>query len=285
MRRFPASSLLWVDSLGGLAAGFGTLVLRRELAAWYGMPEAVLLGIALANLAYGSGSGALALTPRLRRPAWVAVLATANMAWGAVCAALFWRYGAEARPLGIAHLVLEGTYVAALGLLEWRWRAALAAGADTSGPQWALLECRVPPPVVALLSAVAMFDVARTWPGGLAVGPVVAAGLAAPGLVLAGWAIARFRGQATTIHPLRPHEASALVADGPNRWTRNPMYVGLLLVLGAWGLALGSAAALLVLPVAWGWLQRFQVLPEERALAARFGEAYAAYAARVRRWF
>jgi protein-S-isoprenylcysteine O-methyltransferase Ste14 len=88
----------------------------------------------------------------------------------------------------------------------------------------------------------------------------------------------------TTIHPTRPHEASTLVVVGPNRWSRNPMYVGLLLVLVGWGVWLGSAAAFVVVPFAWGWLRRFQVLPEERALAVRFGAAYGTYASRVRRW-
>jgi protein-S-isoprenylcysteine O-methyltransferase Ste14 len=104
------------------------------------------------------------------------------------------------------------------------------------------------------------------------------------GGVVALWAITSFRRQRTTIHPMHPHEATALVVRGPNRFSRNPMYVGLLLVLVGWALWLRQPVAMSGVLVAWGYLWRFQVLPEERALYARFGDDYAAYTRRVRRW-
>jgi len=53
-----------------------------------------------------------------------------------------------------------------------------------------------------------------------------------------------FRQASTPLHPLRPAEASALIITGPNRWSRNPMYVGMLMALGGWGLRLGGGVAL-----------------------------------------
>ena len=88
----------------------------------------------------------------------------------------------------------------------------------------------------------------------------------------------------TTINPLKPASASALVSAGVYRFTRNPMYLGLLLILLGWAAFLSSVAALLIAPLFVFYINRFQIVPEERILAARFGAEFAAYKARVRRW-
>ena len=108
--------------------------------------------------------------------------------------------------------------------------------------------------------------------------------LAAAGgaLALAGvWAFARSR---TTVNPLAPQRARALVTGGVYRYTRNPMYLGMLLALAGWAVWLGNAAALLALPLFVAVLNTLQIRPEEAALRARFGADYARYAQRVRRW-
>jgi protein-S-isoprenylcysteine O-methyltransferase Ste14 len=93
-----------------------------------------------------------------------------------------------------------------------------------------------------------------------------------------------FRRARTTINPTQPQLTSSLVSSGIYTVTRNPMYVGLLLVLVAWAIVLSSAWALLG-PVAYFfYIGRFQIAPEERALATLFGAEYAAYTSRVRRW-
>lgn len=148
-----------------------------------------------------------------------------------------------------------------------------------------VLDCLVPPPLVAGTTALGMWAATRTWPAGL---PPIARALgfavAFCGGVMALWAILSFRRLRTTIHPMHPHEATALVVAGPNRLSRNPMYVGLLLVLVGWALWLRQPAALSGALLAWAYLWRFQVLPEERALHAKFGDDYGAYVRRVRRW-
>lgn len=108
-------------------------------------------------------------------------------------------------------------------------------------------------------------------------------------LVLAGVAfdllgLVAFRASRTTINPLKPERASALVTGGVYRLTRNPMYVGMGLLLLALAVYL-SALLPFAGPVLFVlYITRFQIQPEERVLSGIFGEAYSTYAARVRRW-
>lgn len=149
------------------------------------------------------------------------------------------------------------------------------------------LELKIPPPVVALLVAVAMWGISMMRaPIGVsdvvryAVAAVIA--LAGVGVSLAG--VVRFRGARTTVNPMKPENTSSLVTTGIYRFTRNPMYVGLLSVLIGWAVFLASAWALAG-PVAFVlYIARFQIAPEERVLAAMFGAPYAEYVAKARRW-
>jgi protein-S-isoprenylcysteine O-methyltransferase Ste14 len=150
------------------------------------------------------------------------------------------------------------------------------------------LELKVPPPIVALLTGVAMWLVSPLGPSvdlpprarAVCMGTIAVCGGA---LALAG-SIA-FRRARTTINPLRPTNASSLVTSGIYRFTRNPMYLGLFLVLIAWAVRLSTFwvfAGPLFFVV---YIRRFQIAPEERALAAKFGKDYTDYTTRVRRWF
>ena len=104
------------------------------------------------------------------------------------------------------------------------------------------------------------------------------------GLAVAFSGIAAFRAAKTTVNPLQPDRASSLVIVGIYRWTRNPMYVGALLVLAAWFLFLQNWLPMVFLASFVGVLTRFQIVPEEQILIGRFGEEYAAYCRRVPRW-
>ena len=97
-------------------------------------------------------------------------------------------------------------------------------------------------------------------------------------------AVLGFRRARTTLNPLQPQEASALVVRGVYRWTRNPMYLAMLLVLAAWACIVANWAAVAMLPLFVAYLNRFQIVPEERALHARFGAEFENYRRKVRRW-
>ena len=96
--------------------------------------------------------------------------------------------------------------------------------------------------------------------------------------------VVSFRRAHTTLNPMKPAAATTLVVSGIYGFTRNPMYLGfLLLLLGeiAW---LGNAAALITAPMLMFYLNHLQIAPEEFALRERFGAEFAAYTARVPRW-
>ena len=97
-------------------------------------------------------------------------------------------------------------------------------------------------------------------------------------------AVVGFRRAKTTINPLTPQASSALVVRGIYRWTRNPMYLAMLLVLVSWACIVSNWAALAMLPLFVATLNRLQIEPEERALRARFGAEFENYRRKVRRW-
>ena len=148
-------------------------------------------------------------------------------------------------------------------------------------------ELKLPPLVWAALVAVAMALVAAAAPTHelppllrrMGAGVLAVLGVA---LVVAG--VIGFRRAGTTLNPMRPQQSAALVSSGVYRISRNPMYLGMLLLLLAWALWL-SLGWTLAGPPAFVWLMnRWQIAPEERALTTLFGDDYAAYRAQVRRW-
>lgn len=122
------------------------------------------------------------------------------------------------------------------------------------------------------------------WPGDLRGRLPVALLTAIAGVGVAAAGVLAFRRAQTTVNPMTPEASSALVAAGIYRLTRNPMYLGMALALAAWAIWLGSVAAAAMLPVFVAYLTRYQIIPEERALIALFGEPFQVYARRVRRW-
>jgi protein-S-isoprenylcysteine O-methyltransferase Ste14 len=149
------------------------------------------------------------------------------------------------------------------------------------------LKIKVPPPVVALLVAVAMWVVAliagrSEMSAAGRVGAAFVFAIAGAGIAIAG--VVAFRRARTTVNPMKPEAASSLVTSGIYRFTRNPMYLGLCLVLVAWALFLLSPLAFLGPILFILYINRFQIAAEEAALVAIFGGEFASYKAKVRRW-
>lgn len=150
-----------------------------------------------------------------------------------------------------------------------------------------ILETKVPPPIVLLLVGAAMWATAHYAP---AAQPrpqwrlFIAGALFAFGLAVSVLGLTAFRRARTTVNPITPEAASSIVSAGIYSYTRNPMYVGLTSILLGWAVwlwvpwvALGPLVFIL-------YIARFQIIPEERVLTAKFGRDYLEYSQRVRRW-
>jgi protein-S-isoprenylcysteine O-methyltransferase Ste14 len=150
-----------------------------------------------------------------------------------------------------------------------------------------VLELKVPPPAVALVTAILMWLVSRAAPAFAFVFPagnLFAAGLATLGLIVAISGVVTFRRARTTLNPTKPESSSSLVSWGIYRVTRNPMYLGLLLELTGWAIFLSNSLAFLFLPAFIVYINRFQIVPEEQALTSLFAGEFVAYQSQVRRW-
>ncbi|MGH7769198.1 MAG: methyltransferase family protein, partial [Candidatus Binatia bacterium] len=113
---------------------------------------------------------------------------------------------------------------------------------------------------------------------------LIAGAVALAGAIIAVSGVAAVRRAKTTINPMKPESSSFLVVSGVYRFTRNPMYLGVLLILAGWAVFLSNLLAFLLLPAFIFYMNRFQIEPEERALRSMFPEKFAVYERRVRRW-
>jgi protein-S-isoprenylcysteine O-methyltransferase Ste14 len=93
-----------------------------------------------------------------------------------------------------------------------------------------------------------------------------------------------FRNAKTTVNPLKPEQATSLVYSGIYQITRNPMYLGLAIILLAWAFFLGSFFSLIGVLAFILYITNFQILPEERAMQKLFSKDYSEYKNQVRRW-
>lgn len=149
------------------------------------------------------------------------------------------------------------------------------------------LEHRLPPPLVALLLGAGMWALARAWPAMAwpqTTPLIVCVGVVVIGLLVALSGVYQFAKARTTVNPLDPDQVSAMVTGGIYRYTRNPMYLGMLVVLIGWALFLSHHLVWIALPAFILFIHRFQIQPEERVLRARFGRAFEDYCRAVRRW-
>ena len=149
------------------------------------------------------------------------------------------------------------------------------------------LELKIPPLLLLGIFAAAMYGVASVlpqWGLPLAYRLPLALFCALAGAsitALGAWAFIR---QGTTLKPMQPGMTSHVVENGIFAYSRNPMYLGFVLLLGAWALYLAHPLAALGVPGFVAWVQVFQIQPEELLLLEKFGSAYARYLQRVRRW-
>ena len=146
---------------------------------------------------------------------------------------------------------------------------------------------RIPPPILALIAGLLMAALNRWLPLARCIPFPWSRLCAFPGalsVVIVATAFISFRRARTTVNPLDPSKATQLVTGGVFSISRNPMYLGLLLVLIGWAVRLGTASPWLVVPLFWTVITYGQIVAEEQALTQLFGQRYAAYRCEVGRW-
>lgn len=149
------------------------------------------------------------------------------------------------------------------------------------------LKLKIPPAIITLIIATAMWWIdqylvfswaifgAMWWVSFMFVGIGGVFGLL--GLI-------QFYTSSTSIDPHKPEKTSRLVTNGIYSISRNPMYVGLLLMLVGYGFYLGSGLTFAMLPLFVGYMNRYQIIPEEKVMEEKFGAEYQKYKGEVRRW-
>jgi protein-S-isoprenylcysteine O-methyltransferase Ste14 len=149
------------------------------------------------------------------------------------------------------------------------------------------LEVKIPPVAQFLVVAVAMWLIAKYFPSSQVAIPgrkVLVVLFASLGGIVAIPAVSAFRSSGTTVDPRFPEKATRLVVSGVYRYSRNPMYLGLLCLLIAWAIYVSNFLAFSLIPLFVGSISHLQIRLEEAAMERQFGEEYRNYRQSVRRW-
>lgn len=149
------------------------------------------------------------------------------------------------------------------------------------------LTLKIPPAVVTLIVAAAMWWTDQYLVFGWAeFGQSIWLSFIFMGLggVFGLMGLVAFYRKSTSIDPHKPSKASSLVTDGIYSISRNPMYVGLLAILLGYGFYLGNVLAVALTPLFVGYMNWYQIIPEERVMEEKFGDDYLDYKSSVRRW-
>ena len=104
------------------------------------------------------------------------------------------------------------------------------------------------------------------------------------GITLLGSAVLAFIKHKTSVNPVNLDQTQYLVTDGFYRYSRNPMYLGFLLLLIGQAALLTNLGAFIAPLIFYTVMTTIQINPEEKALTLKFGEAYIAYCQKTRRW-
>jgi len=150
------------------------------------------------------------------------------------------------------------------------------------------MELKLPPALVFLLFGLIMFLLAKFLPFGFFdfFGRMLLSRILLGLAILIGTlALIQFYRAKTSIDPTKPVKASNLVISGVYIFSRNPMYLALLIFLLALGVVLGNAFNTLIAAAFVGYMNRFQIIPEERILLDKFGRSFKEYCTLTRRWF
>jgi protein-S-isoprenylcysteine O-methyltransferase Ste14 len=147
------------------------------------------------------------------------------------------------------------------------------------------LKNKIPPPIVTLVFAALIYLSADLLPHLMFEGQTFLSSIIAIfGLIILLLAVKAFVQFKTTINPLKPETTSVLVKSGIFKLSRNPMYLGMLLLIISLWIKTGAVLGFILVAGFIAYLNYFQILPEERAMKGLFSDKYKTYCQQVRRW-
>ena len=141
------------------------------------------------------------------------------------------------------------------------------------------------PPFIMLYYGILNFIVRDVWQLPNSIWVDIAGGVVGfSGFFIIGWSNSMFRAAKTTVNPFKVKETSSMVTTGPFGFSRNPMYLGMVILLLGWTLFVGTAVGFAITALFGFFIDRAQIQREEKALAEMFGDQFTDYRQRVRRW-
>ena len=147
------------------------------------------------------------------------------------------------------------------------------------------IKTKFPPPLVALTFGFLINYTKNIFPKvKINWGDVFGSIIIIFGIIMILSAIILFKKYQTTITPLNPSKATKLITDGIYKFSRNPMYLGLLLVLLGISFMINIIGGFLLIPLFILYLNLFQIIPEENAMVDLFKDEFLDYKKNVRRW-
>lgn len=149
------------------------------------------------------------------------------------------------------------------------------------------LALKIPPALIFIIWLAAIASLRYIFPGlnyVLFLTPYVASLFLLLGLFLTLSAFFHFKKAQTTIDPRKPEKTTTIVTSGIYRFSRNPMYLGFLMWLCAWAFMLSNLVGFVFLPLFVFYMNRYQIIPEEKILHQQFGDIYYRYLKKVGRW-
>tara|TARA_B100000401_G_C52628061_1_gene634648 strand:- start:119 stop:565 length:447 start_codon:yes stop_codon:yes gene_type:complete len=147
------------------------------------------------------------------------------------------------------------------------------------------METKIPPPIVTLVFGLSIYfsrgifqvvEIKHSFYFGIL--------LLLLGFVILISAVRLFRKDKTTVNPLSPEQATKLVTDGIFKYSRNPMYLGMALVLGSIAVFFNLIGGIILIVLFCAYITKFQIFPEERAMRDLFSDDFDKYTKATRRW-
>ena len=144
------------------------------------------------------------------------------------------------------------------------------------------LDTKIPPPIVTIiiLLIIYLFDL-NEYNLNTDIISIITLFI---GLIFIISAVIQFINRKTTVNPTKPHKTSTLVITGTYKITRNPMYLGMLLIIISFALYNASIISIILIPLFIFYINKFQIEPEEFEMRKKFGKEYEDYCKKVDRW-